>query len=521
MDSTGQQAFESAGRSRSAGRWEEAESLYRQVLAAEPNHADSLHLLGLVVYEQRRLNEAVELIRRAINVDPTRSDYPFNLGLILLELDESEQAIASFQQSLALRNDFFEARFNLANTFFKLGRLEEAIAGYQSALVLQPNHAASLNNLGNSLYSAGHWDEAIPILRRAREDAQCAAEANFNLGNALKAARQFDEAEAAYRQAIAIRPDFAAAHWNLSLLLLLQGKFSEGWREYEWRWRASGLPPIPPQVSQNPWDGRDLAGKRILIFTEQGFGDTIQFARFIPLVAQRGGKIVLGCQPELLRLFHHFDEVDQLVSVQEPLPQTDLFCFLMSLPRIFETTLQNIPATTPYLKIDASQKQKWKNRLGDDDKRLKVGLAWAGRPRHGEDHLRSVSLANLAPLARIPGIRFFSLQKWEAARQIRELAPDIEMNDWTEDLKDFADTAALIDQLDLIISVDTAVAHLAGALAKPVWVLLPAVPEWRWMLDRPDSPWYPTMRLFRQTIRADWSGPIRQIAAALREWVGP
>jgi tetratricopeptide (TPR) repeat protein len=343
-------------------------------------------------------------------------------------------------------------------------------------------------------------------------------ECHCNLGNTLLDKKQPKEAIAAFLRCIAINPTVPEAHYNYSLALLTLGDFQQGWEEYEYRLKCKGL-FLRRDFTQPQWDGSPLEARTILLYAEQGVGDALQFIRYLPLVEQRGGRIIVECQAELQRLFQTTAERCQIVADGQPLPAFDLHCSLLSLPRVFQTTLANLPQTVPYLQADAEETRKWQHRLADDSPIVKVGLAWAGNPDHKNDRNRSMKLARLAPLGQAPGVRFFSLQKGATAAQAKTPPPGMDLVDWTEELKDFADTAALIANLDLVIAVDTAVVHLAGAMGKPVWTLLPFVPDWRWLLEREDSPWYPTMRLFRQNSWGDWDSVITRVADALSQWV--
>jgi hypothetical protein len=328
-----------------------------------------------------------------------------------------------------------------------------------------------------------------------------------------------DAAAEAYRQAIEWRADFVSAKFNLALTQLLQGSFVEGFTGFEARWDLPDLAKTRQHFSQPQWDGSDLNGRTILLHAEQGIGDTIQFIRYAPLVAQRGGRVVFQCPEAMTRLFEGFPGIDRFVVRGRELPEFDLHCPLLSLPLAMKTTLETIPASVPYLSADAESVSRWRKRLPRDS--VNVGLAWAGRAEHSNDRLRSMALTDFAPLVDAPGVNFFSLQKGDAAEQLRSTPDGLAITDWTEQLQDLSDTAALIDALDLVITVDTSVAHLAGALGKPVWVLLPFAPDWRWMLDRSDSPWYPTMRLFRQPQARDWRSPVEQVAQALHTFQVP
>ena len=299
----------------------------------------------------------------------------------------------------------------------------------------------------------------------------------------------------------------------------MQGDFPEGWMEYEWRWKCKDFPSQRQSFGQPQWGGDSLQGRTLLLHAEQGLGDAVQFIRYLPLAAQRGGRIILGCRPELQRLLQTAAPDLQVLAGGQFLPPFDVHCPLLGLPRLFATDLTNIPRNVPYLHADSADAAIWRDRLADPSSSLKVGLVWAGSPANKNDRNRSLKLASLAPLANVPGVRFLSLQKGAAATEAKTPPEAMELIDVADELKDFADTAALIAVLDLVIAVDTAVVHLAGAMGKPVWVLLPFVPDWRWMLERTDSPWYPTMRLFRQTQLAEWEPVIAEVRARLHEFV--
>jgi hypothetical protein len=314
----------------------------------------------------------------------------------------------------------------------------------------------------------------------------------------------------AYEDALYFQPDHSDAHWNRALLHLLLGEFDRGWLEYEWRWLK--FPEVRRYFAKPLWDGFDISGKTILLHAEQGFGDTIQFVRFAPLVAARGATVNLECQPELEGLFQHVPGVARTVSRGDPLPPFDIHCPLMSLPRALGIDITNVPNQVPYLQVDQNLLHKWERKLKEYEGCQKVGLVWGGAKTHPRDAERSIPLDALAALNRLHGVRLFSLQK-DIARQASAATGWI---DFTAELHDFAETAALTANLDLVIGVDTAVVHLAGALGKPAWTLLPHSPDWRWLLGRDDSPWYPTMRLFRQAVPGDWSGVIGRVVELLQ-----
>jgi hypothetical protein len=393
--------------------------------------------------------------------------------------------------------------------------LEESIQAYRSSLAAAPGVAQVHGNLAAALKQAGRADEAAAECRRALAIQPNFPEAMNNLGGILQDHGRFDEAMRTFRQVLASNPGFAEARMCLALALLLQGRFEEGWEAYESRRQ---IPRIARSFgfAQPYWDGSPLGGRRILLASEQGFGDTLQFVRYAALVAARGGRVMLQCKPELKRLLSGQCGIEQVIASGDPLRGFDAWCLLMSLPHLMRTTLQAIPARVPYLTPDPQLVRAWAERIRGEPAALKVGLVWAGGAHNKNDRVRSLSLASLAPLARVPGVRLYSLQKGPASEQARVAPPGMQLVDWTQELRDFADTAALVANLDLVISVDTAVAHLAGAIARPVWVLLPLSPDFRWLLKRDDSPWYPTARLFRQPIEGDWPGVVAQVERALQ-----
>jgi hypothetical protein len=329
----------------------------------------------------------------------------------------------------------------------------------------------------------------------------------------LGALGRTDEAIATYRRAIAIDPNHGGAHNNLALTLLSRGDFEEGWREHEWRWTVEPNKRYRPNFAQPLWDGSDLNGQRILVHAEQGFGDAMQFARYVPLIQQRGGRVIVQCQTELVRLFKTLAGVEEFLARGDALPDFEVHCPFSTLPLAFRTTVDTIPAEFPYLRPEGELSTQWRKRVPEGV--LKVGLVWGARPFPSPG--RSVPLSTFAPFGDVEGVWYCSLQKGDPARETRTPPAGLTLTDWTDELHDFTDTAALIGNLDLVISIDTSIIHLAGAIGKPVWVPLLHVPDWRWMLGREDSPWYPTVRLFRQPVRGDWATPIRRIVEELQK----
>ncbi|HEY1857839.1 MAG TPA: tetratricopeptide repeat-containing glycosyltransferase family protein [Acidocella sp.] len=462
-----------------------------------------------------QLDDAVAACKNALRLKPDFVVAHYNLGNMLKALGCLDDAVASYNNAISCKPDFAEAHCSLGTTLKALGRLDEAITAYDNAILCKPDFAEAHSNLGTALQELGRLDEAVSAYNTAILCKPDFAEAHSNLGNTLKNLGRLDEAIAAYNTAIGCKPDYAQAHFNLGIGLLLAGDFSNGWTEYDWRWRGGVKEQKPKDVSTPEWRGEDLNGRTILLHAEQGLGDTIQFCRYAPLVAASGGRVVLEAPRSLLRLLAGLQGVDRLIATGDPLPAFDFHCKLMSLPNVFGTTLATIPASIPYLPVEAALRQHWQQRLGPVAGR-RVGIVWAGNPKHQNDRNRSLPFTALAPLWNIPGIDWYSLQVGERRADLdAALLGTIE--DLSPDLDDFAETAAAISQLDLLLTVDTAVAHLAGAIGCPAWVMLPLAPDWRWLTERQDNPWYPSARLFRQAERGAWGGVVHNIAAALAE----
>lgn len=383
-----------------------------------------------------------------------------------------------------------------------LERYEEAIAGYQAAIRIAPHMGEVHNNLGNSLMALCRFGEAIKSFTQAVLLLPSSPVPLTARATALQSLGFITEAEADCRKAITIAPNFAQAHWNLALNLLLQGHYSEGWREYEWRWRKADFTSPHRHVDIPQWDGTPLHNRTILLHAEQGFGDAIQFVRYAPLVAQRGGSVILECHQQLVSLFQEAEGVQAVIPFGAPLPKCSYQLPLLSLPHIFNTTLENIPSEVPYLSPTAAYREKWISLMQNHSAALRIGLVWAGKSY--PDPLRSCRLSDFANLATECNATFFSLQTGAGSEQSKIPPIGMQLIDLTHQIHDFSDTAALIEQLDLVISIDTAVAHLAGAIGKPVCLLLPFAPDWRWLLKRNDSPWYPSMHLFRQSQPFEW-----------------
>jgi tetratricopeptide (TPR) repeat protein len=528
------------------GQPEAAAASYREAARLDPRHAAALTDLGVTLAQQGRLHEAVEALGRAAAARPEFAPAHHNLGVALAQQGRLEEGAAALREALRRRPDYPEAHYNLGNTLGELGRRDEALACYRRAVELRPDYADALNNLGLALTEAGKPGEAVVLLRQALrlrpelaaarnnlglaladlgrfdEAAACYeavlakdpgnVDAHTNLGSAYKEAGRLEEAVACYDQALRLKPDGASAHWNRALAWLQAGDYARGWAGYEWRWKRKGARPRALPVPA--WDGSPLEGRSILLWCEQGLGDAIQFARYAPLVQARGGRVVLECPPPLRRLFASLPGVDQLSTEGEPPPPCDCHAPLMSLPHLFQTTLATVPADVPYLAADPGRVAHWRSRLPLG---LRVGVAWAGNPHHKWDRWRSFPPGALAPLAAVPGVVLVVLQKGpglEALRADPVPFPPKHLDGFGPDAP-FEETAAVIAALDLVVSADTAPAHLAGALAAPVWVPLAAISDWRWLRGRPDSPWFPTLRLFRQRTLGDWGDVFERMAAEL------
>jgi len=496
-------------------RLDQAIVAFEKAIALRPNFAAAHYNLGNVLKEKGQLDEAIAAFRTAVALDPALAQARNNLGVALQQKGEFTQAIAAYQQAIALAPAFADAHNNLGTALKAQGRLDEAIAAFKRVLVLRPDHAGACNNLGSALRERGLLDEAVAAYQKAISLKRDYADAYSNLGNVLKEQARLDESIAACRQAIKLCPTLPEAHNNLAMSLLARGDLPQGWEEYEWRSKCKDFPSPRRNFPQSRWDAEPLNGRTLLLYAEQGAGDMIQFIRYLPLVAQCGGRIIVECPPELLRLFQTSGQPCQFVPRGEPLPAFDLQCPLLSLPLVFKTTLESIPARVPYLFPDPKLLEFWREKTALSASGLKVALTWAGNPACKGDRTRSLSLDALAPFSQARGVTFYSVQKGDAAGQARQPPAGLQLIDLSPELHDFADTAAALCSMDLVITTCTSVAHLAGALGRPVWVMLQFAPDWRWLLDRQDSPWYPSARLFRQSARGDWNGVIRRILQAL------
>lgn len=482
-----QQAFDLAVIHQRAGRVDEAEQLYRQILQQQPEHSGALFFLGAIAHRTGRLDLAIELIRKAIACNPSYPEAHNKLGNVLMDKGQMDQAIAAYRQAVALKPAYPQALYNLGNCLRVQGNLDEAIALYRQAIAFKPDFSGAYNNLGYALQANGQVNEAI----------------------------------GAYRRAVALDPGDCEAHGNLGMVCLLLGDFAQGWPEYEWRQRGS-RGPMRRGSPGIMWDGSSLSGKSILLQREQGVGDTFQFVRYASKLQAAGAAVILECPPIVRQILERTAGIDQFVIFGQQPPACDFYCPLLSIPGLCRTDLDTIPGQVPYIFTDPALIQEWQQRMAQLAG-LKIGIVWQGSPEHKEDRNRSIALARFAPLAAVPGVTLITLQKGFGVEQIAQLNGLFPITDFkgvAEETDGFLRTAAIIANLDLVISVDTAVAHLAGAMGRPVWMLLPTSPDWRWLLNREDSPWYPTMRMFRQTQRGNWDEVFTRVAEALRQRLG-
>ncbi|WP_333183646.1 tetratricopeptide repeat protein [Microcoleus sp. B3-D7] len=489
------------------GQYQRAIASYEQVIKIQPNSALAYNNLGWVKQQLGEIDAAILYYQTALQLDPNLPETAHNLGHLFKQKKQLNEAITYYVQALKINPNLIYSLMGLGTVLQQQGKFAEAFNCYQQAVKLEPTNPEAHNNVGAFYHEQGNVKAAISYYRQALNLKPDFVEAINNLGHALVDLGEFQEAFSCHSRALELQPDNATAHLEFALTLLLFGDFQRGFAEYEWRWRT---PQLQPRQFQQPvWDGSNLQGKTILLHVEQGFGDSIQFIRYAPILRSRGAKVMVACYPELIRLFATVAGIEYLSVNLEGLPEFDVHAPLMSLPRIVGTTLETIPANVPYLAPPA----ECKFALSSDAK-LKVGIVWAGNQKRRKDNQRSCSLSDFIRFLEVPGIAFYSLQK-NLSQSDRTLLHQHLVPDLTPHLNDFADTASAISQLDLVISVDTAVAHLAGALGKPVWVLLSFAPDWRWLLDREDNPWYPTARLFRQSQPESWQELFEEVQAAL------
>lgn len=487
---------------------------YDKAIAIKPDYAEAYYARGLALKGLQQLDAAIASYDQAIAFNPSYDGAYYNRGNVLKELGQLEAAVASYKQAIGLNPKHVDAYYNCGVALNALKQFDAAIASYNRVIALRPDDADAYYNRGVALNSRRDLTAAIASYDQAITLKPAYTEVYINRGVALKGLGRLDEAMASYGQALSIKPDNAEGHFNQAILNLLRGDFDRGWAGYEWRRERDSSSLRKNSFSQPLWSGKEsLTGKIILLHSEQGLGDTLQFCRYAQLVANLGARVILTVPKSLVSLLEGLGGVHQLVAKGDVLPAFDYHCPLLSLPLAFKTNLNSIPFPAQYLSNDANKVAQWQAKLPEKAK-PRVGLVWSGSTTLKNDHNRSIFLSDLT--AQLPtDFQYVSLQKEVRDIDLQTLAKCTDILHFESELNDFGDTAALCEVLDVVISVDTSVAHLAGALGKPVWILLPLDPDWRWLLDRVDSPWYSSAKLYRQAQVGDWKSVFRQVSADL------
>jgi tetratricopeptide (TPR) repeat protein len=493
---------------------------YQQAARLKANYFEANHNLGNALSEQGRHDEGIVAYHEALRIRPDEPRVLKCLAITLSRREKFDEAVTTFRQALKLRPDYADAWNDLGITLARQSKHKEAADAYHEAIKFRPNYAEAFNNLGNALRCIGKFDESTECYRKALEHKPQYADAYNNYGIALSEMGRFEEAVASYTRCLELRPNHVDAHMNRALTWLRKGDYAQGWAEYEWRWKKrplSNRPLIQPQ-----WNGFPLKGRTVLLITEQGFGDVLQFIRYAPVLKAQGARVIFECPEKLIKLLEGSPGVDVLLQQGAPLPPYDVYAPLLTVPGLVGTSLDQVPNQVPYLHPDPKLVEKWRDELSGYHE-FKVGINWQGNPKYAGDFHRSIPLKCFEPLARVPGVRLFSLQKNDGIDQLAQIAGKFEVTELGSrldvDSGPFRDTAAVLKCLDLFVTSDTAVAHLAGALGVPVWMPLSTTPDWRWLSAREDNPWYPTMRIFRQETFLDWTPVFDRIATELRRKV--
>lgn len=499
-----QQTLDLALQHHAAGRLAQAGEIYQSILNDTPNNHDALHLLGVIAHQVGKHDVAVDLIGKALAIKPDFVQAHFNLGNAFRGLELPAEAAAAYGQAVRLKPDYAQAHCNLGLTLQDLADPAGAAASLRQAIDINPDFAQAHYHLGNTLKEQGHMDAALGAFRQALRIDPDHADALYNLANTQQALGQVEQAVVAYQKVLSLKPDHVDGAYNLGLAQLLLGDFEEGFDHYQLRWKTQQLSSQRRAYQQPLWQGEDFQGKTLYLYPEQGLGDFIQFSRYVRLVAARGGRVIVEVPQPLKDLYPSW--------ASPACDDFDVHCALLDLPGIFKTRLKTIPAVADDLVVPPKLIAHWKHRLGAHKER-RVGLVWGGSPGHVNDKNRSMDPALMVPLLELAGVKFFSLQIGRDGQAAEIFGPNV--IDLSGEITILTKTAAAMINLDLVISVDTSLAHLAGTLGLPIWTLLPYLPDWRWMLGREDSPWYPTMKLFRQQSPGDWQGVIGRVGAAL------
>ena len=508
-----------AARHRDAGEAADARRCVAEVLAENPGDPEATGLMAALAADDNDFAQGYRWAQRTLDADPRAAGPHYTLGRLFQAEGRLAEAEASYLRALEFAPDSAKAHNNLGCVQHMLGKLDLAVASYRRALALDAYLPQSNQNLAAITSDPALAQGAIAGYLRQLQQNPDDAWGHNNLANVYRELGRHREALASFDAAIARNPELAEAHFSRAHELLLCGEYAAGWKEHEWRWKVKALDAPMPEFRQPLWDGAALPGKTLLLHAEQGLGDTIQFIRYAPLAARRCGAVILECQPQIAGLLRPIPGLSRVVARGEPLPAFDAHLPVMSLPRVFGTTVDSVPWNGPYIRADPRRIEHWRRALAPGA-RLHVGLAWAGRPQYWDDRKRSIPLAAFAPLAGLAGLCLYSLQWGEAAAQIPSLPGGMRIRDFGDAIRDFSEMAALVACLDIVISVDTSVTHLAGAMGAPAWLLAAHAPDWRWLLDRADSPWYPSVRIFRQQRHGDWPGVIGRVAAELARRAG-
>lgn len=499
----------------------QAEKWFAEALRIEPDSAELCCNYALALAGQKKYGEAIVALQRAVQLNSQDEDMLYRLGIMCEAVNNGAEAILAYRAATQLAPDNLEIVNRLGTVLMAAQELVEAEQCFRHVLALKPDYVDAINNLGNILYFQGEFTQCIALFKQALRIEPEYLMPMGNLAIALEAVGELTEAIAIYRQAIALYPESIDVHVNFSMALLTDGQMEEGWREFEWRRQQIDFFVAREKIEKPLWQGQTGEEQTLLIRAEQGYGDTLEFCRYVPLVAARGWRVIVEVQPPLVRLLQSLPGAYQVIGYGDSLPQVDCYCPMMSLPFVFQTQLATIPAQVPYLTVSPESCHAWQEKMYSDNKTiLKVGIVWAGKRRDASlelavaDSRRSMDSALFASLLSVPGIQFYSLQK-----EGPTLPETFGVVDMMGECNDFADTASVIMNLDLVISVDTAVAHLAGALGKKVWLLNRFNNCWRWLKEREDSPWYPTLRIFRQSQPGDWENVMWHVKEELYKMV--